>query len=150
MLLDRLLKWRNVLRANPGKQLIQAADCFVQADIALARTIGDKLAEVYQGYHWFVNVDHEIGIVTIECGELNSVLQTNFTPKSILHTDKIHDHGILVKKVIRFCGELLERASLPRGKWNGEYPKRVDGLKEEHQPAPLFNDVPKIRIIPHG
>jgi hypothetical protein len=32
------------------------------------------------------------------------------------------------------AGEILERANLPRGKWDGTTPQEVDGVKKHHQP----------------
>jgi hypothetical protein len=49
--------------------------------------------------------------------------------------EQLASQKIMVKKVIMAAGEILERANLPRGTWNGETPRQVDGVKDKHQPT---------------
>ena len=104
-------------------------------DLALAKEIAAKLLEVYPGYGWVIDVDSRNGIATILCGQVQNALCTNFPYKFIIKLDQLASQKITVKKVIMAAGEILERANLPRGAWNGETPKQVDGVKEHHQPT---------------
>ena len=109
------------------------------ADYNLSKQVGDILMEVYPGYAWLVRVNSDGGVCMIKCGQIECALAGGIMPSMVIHMQNMTDPSILRKKIIRFGGELLERANLKRGKWSGELPKRVDGIAEQHQPRIIKN-----------
>jgi hypothetical protein len=103
-------------------------------DLSLAKEIATKLLEVYKGYGWVVDVDSRKGGVTLLCGEVQDALNTKFPYKFWIPLETLGSHKVMAKAVIMAAGEILERANLPRGTWNGEKPREVDGVKKDHQP----------------
>lgn len=103
-------------------------------DIAIASAIGDVLYNEYPGYSWWAWSDYGNGVAGFKCGEINISVTANTPPGMTIHLAKLVNHKDLYKKVIQMGGELLERANLPRTRWNGDYPKKVDGLKDHQQP----------------
>jgi hypothetical protein len=103
-------------------------------DLSLAKEIANNLLAVYKGYGWVVDVDSRKGGVTLLCGEVQGALSTKFPYKFWIPMEQLSSHKVMVKKVIMAAGEILERANLPRGKWTGERPRQVDGVKKQHQP----------------
>jgi len=114
------------------------------SDLHHSRQIAEILMAVYPRYHWLVNTDSKNGIVTIKCGEISTAVLSNRTPGMVLHIKNLSDVSITRKIVIRSAGELLERANLKRGPWDGQEPKRVDGLKDRHQPREVLTKQPNI------
>jgi hypothetical protein len=104
-------------------------------EVNTAGTIGNTLAQVYPGYQWWVRADAQAGYFVIQCSEINASLNTNQPWGMVMHVSKIDDHGLLRKKIVRMGGELLERASLIRGKSReNQQVKRLDGIPEAMQP----------------
>ena len=103
-------------------------------DLAIASTIGAILHNTYHGYHWLGWSNHLGGLAGFNCLEINMVVRANMPPGMSFHLHKLSNHKALCKIVIRMGGELLERANLPRTRWNGDYPVKVDGLADRHQP----------------
>ena len=68
-------------------------------------------------------------------------MATNKPYGMVMHVSKMDDHGLLVKKIIRMGGELLERASLERGKSRGKVPTHIDGLPKQYQPMKVLIDL---------
>jgi hypothetical protein len=107
----------------------------VMREMRMAASVGNHLANVYPGYFWLINVDFQGGILTIECGQINSEVMSNMTYRQVVHLKNlVFDWAAGMKKVEKAAGELLERAYLRRGKWDASYPSRIDGVKDEHQP----------------
>jgi hypothetical protein len=106
----------------------------VAADMIMAKQVADTLMEVYPGYMWLVRADHRNGVCLIRCGQISAQLQTQLVPSMVMHLRNMTDPSIVRKTVIKMGGELLERASLTRGKWDGTKCKRLDGLAERYQP----------------
>lgn len=102
------------------------------------KIIGDTLAKAYPGYQWLVRAHASRGYFVIQCGDINASLATNQPWGMLMHVRKMDDHGILVKKIIRMGGELLERANLIRGRSKGDSPQHVDGLPKHHQPLKAY------------
>ena len=111
-------------------------------EVNTAGTIGNTLAAVYPGYQWWVRADARAGYFVIQCSEINASLNTNQPWGMVMHVSKIDDHGLLRKKIVRMGGELLERASLIRGKSReNQQIKRLDGIPEEMQPMRQYKIV---------
>ena len=107
-------------------------------EIEKSKTIGDTLAKTYPGYQWLVRAHASRGYFVIHCAEISVALTTNSPYGMLMHVNKIDDAGLLVKKIIRMGGELLERANLVRGRNTGDSPKQVDGVPKQYQPTRLF------------
>jgi hypothetical protein len=110
-------------------------------EIEKTKIIGDTLAKTYPGYQWWVRARAEAGYFVIHCGEINSVMATNQPYGMLMHVSKMDDHGLLVKKIVRMGGELLERANLIRGKSKGDVPTHIDGLPKRYQPLKVLTGV---------
>jgi len=99
------------------------------ADIALAKRCADALNEHYPGHLWAVHLnDEEMGGILIIRN-----LAVSFQYGYVLHLSTIHADPNL-KCVMRAGGEILERASMIRGRWDGEDAKYIEGVKPQHQP----------------
>ena len=107
-------------------------------DFDLAVVISKKILEHYPGYGWKIDVDSRYGKITILCGQIQAALSGNFPYQFFIPMPKLVNHKDLVHKVVMGAGEMLERAKLPRGKWDGEFPKKVDGVKDKHQPKGII------------
>ena len=104
-------------------------------DAELAARAMKVLLDHYPGYNWIVEVDDRpsVGMMNIYNQDVNAVLYSN-APYGYRIFLKVVYADPSLKCVMRAGGEILERASLNRG-WNkGDVPKRVDGVKQEHQP----------------
>lgn len=97
------------------------------ADLTLAKDASEKLAKHYPGHAWAVFVDSEGGVMRIKCFDVSS--RYGWT----LHLRHIYGDPDL-KCVIRAGGEILERANLRRGWFNGDVPKVIDGVPRKHWP----------------
>lgn len=108
-------------------------------DEALAASIANTLEEHYPGWAWRVFVDSEGGIVTIDSGVISAEM-----PKAYGYYCRIQafqgTHDMLRLKAIRIGGEILERASMARGKYrdNSHEIVRIDGVAEHEQPLRIF------------
>jgi len=97
------------------------------ADIQLLNYVGRTLDRHYPGHPWFVFVDSEGGILVIKHLGISS--QYGFVLKlSRVYTDPN------LQKIVLAAGELLERAALKRGAFEGKPVTRVEGLPEQYQP----------------
>jgi len=98
------------------------------ADKMLATEISRKLSKHYPGHLWAVNVDSNGGVVTIKAFNIS------FKYGYLLKLKDVQSDPTR-KQCIMAGGEILERANVMRG-WrrDGELPKHVDGVKEQHQP----------------
>jgi len=124
--------------AKPKIEVVSPEDCGTEiSDIDFSRRIAFVLMAVYPRYHWLVNTDGKNGVVTIRCGEINAEVNANRLPGMVLHLKNLSDYSIARRKIVMAAGELLERANLKRGPWDGQTVKKVDGLKPQHQPRSL-------------
>jgi len=102
-------------------------------DVQLAKTIGDTLENHYPGWGWMVHVDSEGGVINIINSVMNASLQKQYGYVLKFATlNGTHEH--IVKQAVRAGGELLERMNLPRSRWRGQEPDRVEGAEFKHQP----------------
>ncbi len=122
-------------------QVVQQAEAIVTSymdiyypnharDQALAGRIGDLLWHHYPNHIWYVNVDSQptVGIVKI----YNGIISTSHSYN--LHLQTVLDDPDL-KCIVRAGGELLERANIKRGSWEGDVPTYVEGLPAKYQPT---------------
>ena|SRR5690349_2794518 len=86
--------------------------------VTLCRKIGAVLTEAYPGHTWYVGWGG--GSVAV----MNPAISA--THGFRVHPDQSASWSELRAKAIKYGGELLERASVKRGKWDGEYAQNVD------------------------
>lgn len=79
-------------------------------DDAMAKYILELLVKHYPGHPWIVQAFTMLGYATIR----NPSLSTKYGMRLIF--PKIFTHDDLVKKIVRFGGEFLERFSVDRKK----------------------------------
>lgn len=102
-------------------------------DLQLVARIVKKLEEHYPGHLWGVLFDEDGGVVNIINETVQHPLMTNQLYAYTLKLKRFESDTDM-KCVVRAGGEILERARLDRGWWDGIYPTRVEGVKESHQP----------------
>jgi len=91
-------------------------------DLILAKDIAETLNEHYPGHLWAVNVNSGVAII--------KNLYISSAWGFVLHYNNIKgDAGYRKKRVIQAGGELLERANMKRGKYEGFEVKKVDGIR---------------------
>jgi hypothetical protein len=97
-------------------------------DILLAKRAHDTLAKHYPNHMWGVNVDSEQGVLTVKAFNISG--RYGFMLKlSTVYRDPD------LRCIIRGGGEILERAGMIRGRWDGEtLPFKIEGVKPQHQP----------------
>ena len=105
----------------------------VADDLDLASRIVKKLTDHYPDHLWGVLFDEDGGVVRICCETVQHPIFTNRTYAYTLKLSRF-DTDPDLKSVMRAGGEILERARIHRGRWNGEYPTHVDGVKNQYQP----------------
>lgn len=98
-------------------------------DEILAKRASELLNRHYPGYLWAVNVNSEEkgGVMFIKNFSIS--YRYGYT----LHIEKLDNK---LNKVVMAGGEILERARMKRGTWNGSNPHYIDGVKDKHQPIP--------------
>lgn len=98
---------------------IAVVDMGEAEDMADAKFVGDALETAYPGYLWMVSSAR--GVISVKNGML-----AQFGNYGMI-LDKSYSASNLKDLAIKAGGELLERCGLPRGKWNGEFPKLMEG-----------------------
>ncbi len=126
--------------SNKEIEVIDSEGKMAVADIQLAAVIGEVLASAYPGYSWWAWSDLENGVAGFRCGEINVSLGSHLPYGINLKITEEVNHKTLSRKVVFLGGELLERASLPRSRWNGDFPTKVDGVKDAHQPLNILRN----------
>lgn len=122
IIIPKVIETHTVAHAAPGHT-------FSDADEILAMRSAEALNSAYPGHLWCVYVDSEEkgGVMVIK----NFAISYRYG--YVLHLAKI-DHEL--KRVINAGGEILERARMRRGAWNGQNAERIDGVADKHQPIP--------------
>lgn len=104
---------------DPARLAPKIGDIITPDDIRVSNEIGAILDEVYPGHLWMVTANHKQGVAYIT----NAQIAAN---KGVL----LHLKGPLAdttptglrRNVVKFCGELLERANVRRGAYTyGDY-----------------------------
>lgn len=104
-------------------------------DAALAAQAMKILVDHYPGYYWIVEIDDRpsVGMMNVYNQDVNAALFSN-APYGYRIFLRVAYGDPSLKCVMRAGGQILERANLNRG-WNkGDAPKRVDGVRPQHQP----------------
>jgi len=106
-------------------------------DQTIAAQVANKLHEHYPNHLWAVAVqraeDNTGGLIFVR----NLALPFNFG-YVIQLADYKHDPSM--KIVIKAGGEILERARLKRGKWNGETATKMDGVSDHEMAKHLLRN----------
>ena len=84
-----------------------------------AKAVGEALETAYPGYLWMVSSAR--GVLSVKCGMLSQ-----FGNYGMI-LEKHYSASNLKELAIRAGGELLERCGLPRGKWPGYLPDKMEG-----------------------
>lgn len=128
---------------SPEDHLTEVADLTGRM---LAADVLRVLDRHYFGYNWAVMVDQLGRVVTIINRSLVSALNSNMEYGYVLHEQTIRDDPSR-KCVINAGGEILERANMPRGPWDGQtYPTKIEGVQEKHQPILNQEGMPIILV----
>ncbi len=85
----------------------------------IARNALAILNKYYPGFVWYVRSDG--GVLCIKCNALGNACMIRHL------SDVQHDAGRFSREIILAAGEFLERGYMKRGKWNGEYARKLDG-----------------------
>lgn len=91
----------------------------------LAKNAADLLNKHYPNHLWAVFVDSEGGILVIKN------FSVSYRYGYVLHIAKLDPE---LKRVVRAGGEILERARMKRGSWDGQNAQYVEGVAQKHQP----------------
>ena len=104
----------------------------------VAKQVAGYLRDAYPGHTWFVRVDG--GVIYVRCASVSGKVGM------VLHIrDVDHDAKVMKQKTIRAAGELLERAHLRRGSFNG-LAKVIEGA-EKFRAAPTGLIIPESAIV---
>jgi len=101
-------------------------------DITLAHKISGMLNKHYPAHLWAVNVNSQGGVVDIK--DFASSMQYGYR---LLYKDVERDHDL--KCCIKAGGEILERSGMKRGKWDGQLPTHIEGVRDKHQPKKMVD-----------
>lgn len=101
--------WTGVIEASPEEA----------SQAATAVMVGETLTQHYPAHFWLVG--WQGGSIKVICQSVSA--DWGF----YIHPDKSYSASDLKRKAIMYGGELLERARMKRGKWNGEYATSLDG-----------------------
>jgi len=94
-------------------------------DILLAKRASELLNRHYPLHLWgvFVNSEAQGGVLQIK----------NFSV-SYRYGYTLHLTTLTDQKIIQAGGEILERAAMKRGSWNGQQAEFIEGVPLKHQP----------------
>lgn len=104
-------------------------------DVNLCHACCAILAQHYPGYLWRVKLEEDTGMMYVINMTLQCELQTHMFYGYIYKLETVYKNP--ARAMIKAGGEILERASMPRGWWTGDLPDRIDGVKEKHQPMKI-------------
>ena len=93
-----------------------------------AVTIGQTLTQHYPGHMWMVG--WQGGSIVVR----NASISTDYG--FYIHPDQSATTSELAKKAVMYGGELLERARMKRGAWNGDFATKLDG-EDKRRPIAL-------------
>lgn len=99
-------------------------------DVALAKACADKLAEHFPGHPWAVHVNDEDGFGYVDIFNW----AVSFMYGYRLTINMVYDDPNLTCVLIA-GGEILERAGMQLGAWDGKPAEHIEGVPEHHQPV---------------
>lgn len=86
------------------------------AEMDLGKKIMDRLIDLYPGHNWFVDVNRQAGVATVQLMYKNAQQEVKLWKWGyLLHIKNILDFEKLQEKVMLAGGEMLERYKLARG-----------------------------------
>lgn len=92
-------------------------------DHAMAKEILESLTSAYQGHSWWVECRGGVAII-----RHFSITNPTRPVGMVKHLALMgHDAGVRKREVIEAAGELLERAGLSRGVYEGQVVERLEG-----------------------
>lgn len=95
-----------------------------EVDETMAKEAMGILSHAYPGHPWHVHVGG--GVLNIKHMRMSGRMGM------VLHYKKVASDAVLLRKgVILAGGELLERAGLARGTYNGQVIKSVEGIQQK-------------------
>lgn len=103
-------------------RVIEHADSGMENEVLAmekAKEVGDALNEHYPNHLWAVS--WQGGVLVVK----NLAISTFYG--FVLKYSDAHSASQLKKNAIKAGGELLERAHMIRGKWDGEFAKALEG-----------------------
>jgi len=115
------------------KYKIEPVEGHPLGDVLLAKRCAEALNRHYPGHLWAVHINDEAlgGVLVIRN------LAVSFRYGYVLKLDRVYNDPNLTC-VMRAGGEILERARMSRGWWDGEYATHVEGIRPQDQP---FNGI---------
>ena len=87
--------------------------------MAKAREVGDTLNRIYPNHLWAVS--WQGGVLVVK-----NLAVSTFYGFVIKYADSFSATD-LAKQAVKAGGELLERAGMARGKWNGNFAEKLEG-----------------------
>jgi len=106
---------------------VESANVSEALDMDKAKEVGDTLSRTYPGYLWIVTVQG--GVLVVKNGEIEMSSTITRIQKAhgfvIKHKDSFSATD-LAKQAVMAGGEILERAGMPRRKWDGLVPDKLD------------------------
>jgi hypothetical protein len=108
---------------------IHAVDGHELGDVSLAVRAAEQLNKHYPGHLWAVHIDSEDGGGMVYIRNLAFSSRYGYR----LKLSRVQSDPDLLC-VMRAGGEILERAKVKRGWWDGQVPEYVEGLLPQHQP----------------
>lgn len=103
--------------------MIVQAETEHAADMGMAKDIAEELHAHYPGHLWAVHVRGGVAII--------KALNISSLWGYVLKLAEIqHDAGLRMKEVMRAGGEILERAKMARGQYQGGKAESVDGIAD--------------------
>lgn len=103
-------------------------DRFTNADLHLTKAVATTVQSFYPGHPWRVEVSHAQGIIKIQ-------LQPFMGPTHwhVIHISSAKVVSELRTKVMRACGEILERYQVPRARFSLDDFLHVHSLIPQHR-----------------
>lgn len=87
--------------------------------MSVAKDVGDVLNQHYPNHLWAVS--WQGGVVVVK----NLAISAHYG--FVLHPEKFATSSEMTRKAVEAGGELLERANMIRGKWEGHFAETLEG-----------------------
>ncbi len=98
-------------------------DTEIDRNVPMCKEIGSILTDAYPGHSWHVRIDG--GMLVIKS------LKVSVTAcMAVRYSQIAHDASRRKREVIMKAGEFLEACNLRRGRFQGESPRTMEGLRK--------------------